>query len=157
MFQVITNSVSSQIFTWNTDAWGYGSGTTSLYQSHPWVLAILPSGEALGVLADTTRRCEVYFTFCFFLFLFFHGIFFSFAHNLCFLEVYDGCWPFLDLFVKHFKQIDLRNESTIKFISAAAYPVITFGPFASPTAVLISLSHATGYFLNPPAFVLIID
>ncbi|KAL2489815.1 heteroglycan glucosidase 1 [Forsythia ovata] len=48
-----------RIFTWNTDAWGYGSGTTSLYQSHPWVLAVLPDGEALGVLADTTRRCEV--------------------------------------------------------------------------------------------------
>lgn len=48
-----------QIFTWNTDAYGYGPGTTSLYQSHPWVLAVLPNGEALGVLADTTRCCEV--------------------------------------------------------------------------------------------------
>ncbi|KAK4422453.1 Alpha-glucosidase 2 [Sesamum alatum] len=48
-----------RIFTWNTDAWGYGAGTTSLYQSHPWVLAVLPNGEALGVLADTTRRCEI--------------------------------------------------------------------------------------------------
>ncbi|GAA0151171.1 glucosidase [Lithospermum erythrorhizon] len=48
-----------RIFTWNTDAWGYGSGTTSLYQSHPWVLAVLPNGESLGVLADTTRRCEI--------------------------------------------------------------------------------------------------
>lgn len=48
-----------QILTWNTDAWGYGPGTTSLYQSHPWVLAVLPSGETLGVLADTTHRCEV--------------------------------------------------------------------------------------------------
>ncbi|KAF8380780.1 hypothetical protein HHK36_028274 [Tetracentron sinense] len=92
-----------RIFTWNTDAWGYGSRTTSLYQSHPWVLAVLPNGEALGVLADTTRRCEV----------------------------------------------DLREESIIKFIAPAAYPVITFGPFASPTAVLISLSHAIGYFLKP--------
>ncbi|XP_050380205.1 uncharacterized protein LOC126797592 [Argentina anserina] len=36
-----------RVFTWNTDAWGYGSETTSLYQSHPWVLAVLPSGEAL--------------------------------------------------------------------------------------------------------------
>ncbi|GJT71786.1 putative wing apart-like protein, partial [Tanacetum coccineum] len=43
-----------------TDAWGYGTGTTSLYQSHPWVLAILPNGEASGILADTTKRCEVY-------------------------------------------------------------------------------------------------
>lgn len=48
-----------RVFTWNTDAWGYGPGTTSLYQSHPWVLAVLPSGEALGVLADTTQRCEI--------------------------------------------------------------------------------------------------
>lgn len=48
-----------QVFTWNTDAYGYGPGTTSLYQSHPWVLAILPSGEAIGVLADTALRCEV--------------------------------------------------------------------------------------------------
>nr|XP_043607023.1 alpha-glucosidase 2 [Erigeron canadensis] len=48
-----------RVFTWNTDAWGYGSGTTSLYQSHPWVLAILPNGEALGILADTTKRCEI--------------------------------------------------------------------------------------------------
>ncbi|KAF5193014.1 Alpha-glucosidase [Thalictrum thalictroides] len=93
-----------RIFTWNTDAWGYGSGTTSLYQSHPWVLAVLPSGEALGVLADTTHRCE----------------------------------------------IDLRKESTVQILAPASYPVITFGPFASPTAVLISLSHAIGTVLMPP-------
>lgn len=49
-----------QVFTWNSDAWGYGAGTTSLYQSHPWVLAVLPTGETLGLLADTTRKCEVY-------------------------------------------------------------------------------------------------
>ncbi|GJT89619.1 alpha-glucosidase 2 [Tanacetum coccineum] len=48
-----------RVFTWNTDAWGYGTGTTSLYQTHPWVLAILPNGEALGILADTTKRCEI--------------------------------------------------------------------------------------------------
>ncbi|KAG9454369.1 hypothetical protein H6P81_007273 [Aristolochia fimbriata] len=93
-----------RIFTWNTDAWGYGPGTTSLYQSHPWVLAVLPNGEAIGVLADTTRRCE----------------------------------------------IDLREESTIKFVAPAAYPVITFGPFTTPTAVLISLSHAIGTIFMPP-------
>ncbi|XP_012847183.1 PREDICTED: neutral alpha-glucosidase C-like [Erythranthe guttata] len=93
-----------RIFTWNTDAWGYGSGTTSLYQSHPWVLAILPNGEAFGVLADTTRRCE----------------------------------------------IDLRKESKIKFVSSSAYPVITFGPFASPTDVLVSFSRAVGTVFMPP-------
>ncbi|VAH18662.1 unnamed protein product [Triticum turgidum subsp. durum] len=48
-----------RVFTWNTDAWGFGPGTTSLYQSHPWVLAVLPDGKAFGVLADTTRRCEI--------------------------------------------------------------------------------------------------
>ncbi|KAH9734646.1 Heteroglycan glucosidase 1 [Citrus sinensis] len=93
-----------RIFTWNTDSWGYGTGTTSLCQSHPWVLAVLPNGEALGVLADTTRRCA----------------------------------------------IDLRKESTIQFIAPSSYPVITFGPFTSPTAVLVSLSHAVGTVFMPP-------
>ncbi|KAL6639122.1 hypothetical protein ACP70R_022852 [Stipagrostis hirtigluma subsp. patula] len=93
-----------RVFTWNTDAWGYGPGTTSLYQSHPWVLAVLPDGKALGVLADTTRRCE----------------------------------------------IDLRQESTIKFSSSCAYPVITFGPFNTPADVMVSLSHAIGTVSMPP-------
>ena len=35
-----------QVLTWNTDAWWYGSGTASLYQLHPWFLAVLPNGEA---------------------------------------------------------------------------------------------------------------
>ncbi|GJU20784.1 heteroglycan glucosidase 1 [Tanacetum coccineum] len=48
-----------RVFTWNTDAWWYGSGTASLYQSHPWVLAVLPNGDAFGILADTTTRCEI--------------------------------------------------------------------------------------------------
>ncbi|XAR70738.1 Alpha-glucosidase [Bertholletia excelsa] len=97
-----------RVFTWNTDAYGYGSGTTSLYQSHPWVLAVFPSGEALGVLADTTRRCE----------------------------------------------IDLREESTIKFVASQSYPVITFGPFQSPTDVLVSLSRAVGTVFMPPKWAL---
>ncbi|OAY72905.1 Alpha-glucosidase 2 [Ananas comosus] len=93
-----------RVFTWNTDAWGFGPGTTSLYQSHPWVLALLPDGKALGVLADTTRRCE----------------------------------------------IDLREDSTIRLTAAAPYPIITFGPFGSPTEVLVSLSHAIGTIFMPP-------
>ncbi|KAL2348795.1 hypothetical protein Fmac_002795 [Flemingia macrophylla] len=93
-----------RVFTWNTDAYGFGPGTTSLYQSHPWVLAVLPNGEAIGILADTTRRCE----------------------------------------------IDLRKESTIQFVSPSSYPVITFGPCASPTEVLISLSKAIGTVFMPP-------
>ncbi|CAN1306371.1 Alpha-glucosidase 2 [Linum perenne] len=93
-----------RVFTWNTDAWGYGPGTTSLYQSHPWVLAILPNGEAIGLLADTTKRCE----------------------------------------------IDLRTESVVKFIAPSSYPIISFGPFPSPTAVLRCLSHAIGTVFMPP-------
>ncbi|CAA3000368.1 Alpha-glucosidase 2 [Olea europaea subsp. europaea] len=48
-----------RIFTWNTDSYGYGVETTSLYQSHPWVLAVLPNGKSLEILADTTKRCEI--------------------------------------------------------------------------------------------------
>ncbi|XP_010466714.1 PREDICTED: uncharacterized protein LOC104746868 isoform X2 [Camelina sativa] len=97
-----------RVFTWNTDAWGYGPGTTSLYQSHPWVLVVLPTGETLGVLADTTRKCE----------------------------------------------IDLRKEGSIIIIAPTSYPIITFGPFSSPTAVLESLSHAIGTVFMPPKWAL---
>ncbi|KAI3468955.1 hypothetical protein Pfo_025618 [Paulownia fortunei] len=97
-----------RIVSWNTDAYGYGAESTSLYQSHPWVLAVLPNGEALGVLADTTRRCE----------------------------------------------IDLQERSNITFISASPYPVITFGPFASPTDVLVSFSRAVGTIFMPPKWAL---
>ncbi|EYU29107.1 hypothetical protein MIMGU_mgv1a024908mg [Erythranthe guttata] len=79
-----------RICTWNTDAWGYGSGTTSLYQSHPWVLAVLPNGEAFGVLADTTRCCELAFV-------------------------------------------------------VTSYPVVTFGPFASLTGFLVSLTSILNF------------
>lgn len=44
---------------WNTDAYGYGEDTKSLYQSHPWVLAVRPDGTSFGVLADTTYRCTI--------------------------------------------------------------------------------------------------
>uniref|UniRef100_A0A1J3DHX1 Alpha-glucosidase 2 n=1 Tax=Noccaea caerulescens TaxID=107243 RepID=A0A1J3DHX1_NOCCA len=97
-----------RVFTWNSDAWGYGAGTTSLYQSHPWVLVVLPTGETLGVLADTTRKCE----------------------------------------------IDLRKEGIIRIIAPTSYPIITFGPFSSPSAVLESLSHAVGTVFMPPKWAL---
>jgi len=44
---------------WNTDAYGYGSDSPSLYKSHPWVLGVRADGTAFGVLADTTYRCEI--------------------------------------------------------------------------------------------------
>lgn len=47
------------VTTWNTDAYGYGDEAKSLYKSHPWVLAVLPDGKAVGVLADTTYPCDI--------------------------------------------------------------------------------------------------
>lgn len=44
---------------WNTDAYAYGAGTPSLYQSHPWVLAVRADGSAFGVLADTPGRITI--------------------------------------------------------------------------------------------------
>ncbi len=44
---------------WNTDAYGYTEDQPSLYQSHPWVLAVRADGTSFGVLADTTWRCEI--------------------------------------------------------------------------------------------------
>ncbi|MGD9688563.1 MAG: TIM-barrel domain-containing protein [Phycisphaerales bacterium] len=44
---------------WNTDAYAYTDEFKSLYQSHPWVLAVRADGSAFGVLADTTWRCEI--------------------------------------------------------------------------------------------------
>lgn len=47
------------VTTWNTDAYGYGDEAKSLYKSHPWVLAVLPDGKSVGVLADTTYPCDI--------------------------------------------------------------------------------------------------
>lgn len=44
---------------WNTDSYGYTEENASLYQSHPWVLAVRADGTAFGVLADTTWRAEI--------------------------------------------------------------------------------------------------
>lgn len=64
---------------------------------------------------------------------------------------FDILTYFYGLFVFIFpfrEQIDLRKESIIQFVAPSPYPVITFGPFASPSDVLISLSHAIGNFPN---------
>lgn len=104
-----------------------------MYQSHPWVLAVLPNGEALGILADTTRRCEV---------LRISILCDMLKFNLL-KDLLLGSLP-IHLFSI---QIDLQKESIVKFSASSSYPIITFGPFASPTAVLTSLSHAIGNFL----------
>lgn len=41
---------------WNIDAWRYGEESSSLYQSHPYVMVLLPDGRALGILAHSIRR-----------------------------------------------------------------------------------------------------
>ncbi|KAK9195343.1 hypothetical protein WN943_003464 [Citrus x changshan-huyou] len=66
----------------------------------------------------------------------------GFLVNLHLFKYY--CWGFFSC------EIDLRKESTIQFIASSSYPVITFGPFTSPTAVLVSLSHAVGTVFVPP-------
>jgi alpha-glucosidase len=48
-----------KVITWNTDAYGYAYPAASLYQSHPWVLAVRADGTAYGVLADTTWRTTI--------------------------------------------------------------------------------------------------
>ncbi|KAK9128799.1 hypothetical protein Syun_017596 [Stephania yunnanensis] len=52
-------------------------------------------------------------------------------------------------------EIDLCEESKIKIVAPASYPIITFGPLLSPTAVLVSLSHAIGYLLELVLFLLV--
>ncbi len=44
---------------WNTDAYAWGPSSMSLYQSHPWVLAVRADGSSFGVLADTPQRCLI--------------------------------------------------------------------------------------------------
>jgi alpha-glucosidase len=44
---------------WNTDAYAWHTQSLSLYQSHPWVLAVRPDGSAFGVIADTPERCLI--------------------------------------------------------------------------------------------------
>jgi alpha-glucosidase len=44
---------------WNFDAYGWGGNDLSLYQSHPWVLAVRADGTSYGVLADTPYRCLI--------------------------------------------------------------------------------------------------
>jgi alpha-glucosidase len=47
------------ITCWNTDAYAYDDRTPSLYQSHPWVLAVRADGSAFGVLADTPGKVVI--------------------------------------------------------------------------------------------------
>jgi alpha-glucosidase len=44
---------------WNTDCFDYTDRSASLYQSHPFVLAVRRDGSALGVICETTHRCRI--------------------------------------------------------------------------------------------------
>lgn len=44
---------------WNTDIPAYSDQSPSLYQSHPWVLAVRADGSAFGVICETTWRCVI--------------------------------------------------------------------------------------------------
>ena len=46
-------------YTWNIDSLGFEGWKKSLYQSHPWVLAVRGDGSSFGVLADTTYRLQI--------------------------------------------------------------------------------------------------
>ena len=49
----------SRTVAWNTDAYAWGLDSLSLYQSHPWVLAVRADGSSFGVIADTPERCLI--------------------------------------------------------------------------------------------------
>lgn len=44
---------------WNTDAFDYDDRSPSIYQSHPWVLAVRADGSAFGVIFETTARLVI--------------------------------------------------------------------------------------------------
>ncbi len=44
---------------WNTDCFDYTDKTRSLYQSHPFVLAVSREGSALGAICETTHWCRI--------------------------------------------------------------------------------------------------
>lgn len=44
---------------WNSDSFDYTERTPSLYQAHPFVLGLREDGSAVGIIAETTRRCEI--------------------------------------------------------------------------------------------------
>jgi alpha-glucosidase len=70
--------------TWNHDAPAYSANTASLYQTHPWVLAVRADGSAYGILANTTYRCEINLT---------QGIQFSAEGADYFCVVIEGASP----------------------------------------------------------------
>lgn len=46
----------TRVILWNTDAFDYNDKSPSLYQSHPFVLAVRPDGTSVGIIVETTHR-----------------------------------------------------------------------------------------------------
>ncbi|XP_024376323.1 uncharacterized protein [Physcomitrium patens] len=51
-------------------------------------------------------------------------------------------------------EIDLRKEAVIRIAAEAPYPVITFGPYPNPEALLVALASAIGTIQMPPKWAL---
>lgn len=49
----------STVTLWNTDAYGWDAKRTPLYQSHPWVMAVLPDGRSIGFIFDSPARMTI--------------------------------------------------------------------------------------------------
>ncbi|MBS0197342.1 MAG: alpha-glucosidase [Planctomycetes bacterium] len=44
---------------WNNDNFDYHDGSRHLYQSHPFVLCVREDGSAVGIIIETTHRCDI--------------------------------------------------------------------------------------------------
>jgi alpha-glucosidase len=44
---------------WNNDHFDYTEKSKNLYQSHPFVLAVREDGSSVGILVETTHRCDI--------------------------------------------------------------------------------------------------
>lgn len=44
---------------WNNDHFDYTDKSANLYQSHPYVMALRADGSAVGVIIETTFRCDI--------------------------------------------------------------------------------------------------
>lgn len=53
------NRIGTKRNIWTTDCFGYEESMPSLYQAHPWVLAVRKDGTAYGVIYETTHRAVV--------------------------------------------------------------------------------------------------
>lgn len=53
----------TKVVLWNNDHFDYSLKSKNLYQSHPWLLGVRPDGTAIGIIIETTHRCEIDLSF----------------------------------------------------------------------------------------------